>query len=171
MLTLAEVLGVAAPLQALPRFLISRLAGKYLHVFPPRVVILPDISLVLRQAEVLGNLVGDPTNRALPRQPGDILCRRFRCGFPPDPAQDILPHHPAAPSTLLADCLAETQAARKAGDLTAAPPSADSAQKLDPHNSQVLALCRILEQEVRHKRSQEELRALLTSFRTRLAGS
>ncbi len=50
--------------------------------------------------------------------------------------------------------LAESANARKVGELTRAQARAATAQRLDPHNSQVLALCRLLEQEIEEKRRQ-----------------
>jgi eukaryotic-like serine/threonine-protein kinase len=65
----------------------------------------------------------------------------------------------------VAQLLVETAAARKAGDLAGARTHAESAYRLDPHNSQILALCKVLEQEIEGKRRKEELRALLASAR------
>ncbi len=63
----------------------------------------------------------------------------------------------------VAQLLIETETARKAGDLTGARSHADSAYRLDPHNSQIMALCRILEQEFEEERREQELRAVLIS--------
>ena len=57
--------------------------------------------------------------------------------------------------------LAESANARKVGELTRAQARAATAQRLDPHNSQVLALCRLLEQEIEEKRLKEELRKVM----------
>jgi hypothetical protein len=65
--------------------------------------------------------------------------------------------------------LAESANARKVGELTRAQARAATAQRLDPHNSQVLALCRLLEQEIEEKRLKEELRKVMTSAREHLA--
>ena len=58
--------------------------------------------------------------------------------------------------------LAESANARKVGELTRAQARAATAQRLDPHNSQVLALCRLLEQEIEEKRVKEELRKVMS---------
>ena len=63
----------------------------------------------------------------------------------------------------VAQLLIETDTARKAGDLAGAKSHADSAYRLDPHNSQILALCSILEQEFEEERRKQELRAVLIS--------
>ena len=65
--------------------------------------------------------------------------------------------------------LAESANARKVGELTRAQARAATAQRLDPHNSQVLALCRLLEQEIEEKRLKEELRKVMTAAREHLA--
>jgi len=65
--------------------------------------------------------------------------------------------------------LAESANARKVGELTRAQARAATAQRLDPHNSQVLALCRLLEQEIEEKRLKEELRKVMTLVREHLA--
>ena len=65
--------------------------------------------------------------------------------------------------------LAESANARKVGELTRAQARAATAQRLDPHNSQVLALCRLLEQEIEEKRVKEELRKVMASAREHLA--
>jgi eukaryotic-like serine/threonine-protein kinase len=65
--------------------------------------------------------------------------------------------------------LQESANARKVGELTRAQSHAVSAQRLDPDNSQVLALCRALEQEIDEKRRREQLRAVLASVREHLA--
>ena len=65
--------------------------------------------------------------------------------------------------------LAESANARKVGELTRAQARAATAQRLDPHNSQVLALCRLLEQEIEEKRVKEELRKVMLSAREHLA--
>jgi hypothetical protein len=59
--------------------------------------------------------------------------------------------------------LAESANARKVGDLTRAQAFAATAQQLDPHNSQVLALSRLLEQRIEEKRLKEELRKEMAS--------
>jgi eukaryotic-like serine/threonine-protein kinase len=65
--------------------------------------------------------------------------------------------------------LAESANARKVGELTRAQARAATAQRLDPHNSQVLALCRLLEQEIEEKRVKEELRKVMAAAREHLA--
>ena len=55
------------------------------------------------------------------------------------------------------------------GELTRAQARAATAQRLDPHDSQVLALCRLLEQEIEEKRLKEELRKVMVSAREHLA--
>ena len=65
--------------------------------------------------------------------------------------------------------LAESANARKVGELTRAQARAATAQRLDPHNSQVLALCRLLEQEIEEKRVREELRTVMASAREHLS--
>ena len=65
--------------------------------------------------------------------------------------------------------LAESANARKVGELTRAQAHAASAHRLDPHNSQVLALCKLLEQELEEKRLREELRTVMASARQHLA--
>ncbi len=65
--------------------------------------------------------------------------------------------------------LAESANARKVGELTRAQARAATAQRLDPHNSQVLALCRLLEQEIEEKRVKEELRKVMLAAREHLA--
>jgi serine/threonine-protein kinase len=65
--------------------------------------------------------------------------------------------------------LSESANARKVGELTRAQARAATAQRLDPHNSQVLALCRLLEQEIEEKRVKEELRKVMLAARERLA--
>jgi eukaryotic-like serine/threonine-protein kinase len=67
--------------------------------------------------------------------------------------------------------LAESANARKVGELTRAQARAATAQRLDPHNSQVLALCRLLEQEIEEKRVKEELRKVMALVREHLAAS
>lgn len=67
--------------------------------------------------------------------------------------------------------LQESANARQMGELTRAQRHAISAQRLDPNNSQVLALCRALEQEINEKRRREELRAVLIAVRQHLASS
>jgi eukaryotic-like serine/threonine-protein kinase len=67
--------------------------------------------------------------------------------------------------------LAESANARKVGELTRAQARAATAQRLDPHNSQVLALCRLLEQEIEEKRLKEELRKVMVSAKEHLAAS
>jgi eukaryotic-like serine/threonine-protein kinase len=69
----------------------------------------------------------------------------------------------------VAQLLFESANARKTGELDRARSRASSAYQLDPNNSQVLALCRELEQEIEEKQLREELRAVLASFRERLA--
>ncbi|HTZ60109.1 MAG TPA: protein kinase [Acidobacteriaceae bacterium] len=65
--------------------------------------------------------------------------------------------------------LQESANARKMGELTRAQSHAASARQLDPNNSQILALCRALEQEIDEKRRREELRAVMASVREHLA--
>lgn len=65
--------------------------------------------------------------------------------------------------------LQESANARKVGELTRAQSRAATAQQLDPDNSQILALCRALEQEIDEKRRREELRTVLASAKERLA--
>src|SRR3984885_8921588 len=65
--------------------------------------------------------------------------------------------------------LAESANARKVGELTRAQARAATSQRLDPHNSQVLALCRLLEQEIEEKRVKEELRKVMASAKEHLA--
>ena len=65
--------------------------------------------------------------------------------------------------------LQESINARKAGELTRAQSHAASAHKLDPANSQILALCRALEQEIDERRRREELRTVLASAKEHLA--
>jgi eukaryotic-like serine/threonine-protein kinase len=67
--------------------------------------------------------------------------------------------------------LAESSSARKMGELTRAQMHAASAQRLDPNNSQVLAQCKLLEQEIEEKRVKEELRGLLATARQHLAAN
>jgi predicted Ser/Thr protein kinase len=71
----------------------------------------------------------------------------------------------------ISQLLAESANARKVGELTRAQARAATAQRLDPHNSQVLALCRLLEQEIEEKRLKEELRKVMASAREHLAAS
>jgi eukaryotic-like serine/threonine-protein kinase len=65
--------------------------------------------------------------------------------------------------------LAETANARKVGELTRAQAHVALAQKLDPQNSQILALCRLLQQEIEEKRLKEELRTVMASAKQHLA--
>jgi serine/threonine-protein kinase len=65
--------------------------------------------------------------------------------------------------------LYESANARKVGELTRAQIHAASAHRLDPQNSQILALCRALEQEIEEKRRREELRTVLAAAKERLA--
>ena len=69
----------------------------------------------------------------------------------------------------VAQLLFESANARKIGELDRARNRASSAYQLDPNNSQVLALCRELEQEIEEKQLREELRTVLASFQERLA--
>jgi eukaryotic-like serine/threonine-protein kinase len=69
----------------------------------------------------------------------------------------------------ISQLLAESANARKVGELTRAQARAATAQRLDPHNSQVLALCRLLEQEIEEKRLKEELRKVMVSAKEHLA--
>jgi serine/threonine-protein kinase len=69
----------------------------------------------------------------------------------------------------ISQLLAESANARKVGELTRAQARAATAQRLDPHNSQVLALCRLLEQEIEEKRVKEELRKVMVSAREHLS--
>jgi serine/threonine protein kinase len=69
----------------------------------------------------------------------------------------------------VAQLLFESANARKIGELDRARSRASSAYQLDPNNSQVLALCRELEQEIEEKQLREELRTVLASFQERLA--
>jgi predicted Ser/Thr protein kinase len=65
--------------------------------------------------------------------------------------------------------LQESANLRKKGELTRAQAQAASAQKLDPLNSQIMALCKVLEQEIEDKRRKEELRAILATASEQLA--
>jgi eukaryotic-like serine/threonine-protein kinase len=65
--------------------------------------------------------------------------------------------------------LHESANARKMGELTRAQTHAASAQRLDPSNSQILALCKVLEQEIEEKRHKEELRIVLAAAQEHLA--
>ena len=65
--------------------------------------------------------------------------------------------------------LQESANARKKGELTRAQAHAASAYKLDPLNSQIMALCKMLEQEIEDKRRKEELRAILATAAEQLA--
>jgi predicted Ser/Thr protein kinase len=65
--------------------------------------------------------------------------------------------------------LAESANARKVGELTRAQAHAALAQQLDPRNSQILALCRLLQQDIEEKRLKEELSTLMTSVWGHLA--
>jgi hypothetical protein len=65
--------------------------------------------------------------------------------------------------------LQESANARKKGELTRAQAHAASAQRLDPLNSQIMALCKMLEQEIEDKRRKEELRAILATAAEQLA--
>jgi serine/threonine protein kinase len=69
----------------------------------------------------------------------------------------------------VAQLLFESANARKIGELDRAKSRASSAYQLDPNNSQVLALCRELEQEIEEKQLREELRTVLASFQECLA--
>jgi eukaryotic-like serine/threonine-protein kinase len=68
----------------------------------------------------------------------------------------------------VAQLLAESVNARKVGELTRAQSRAALAKQLDPQNSQILALCRQLQQEIDEKRRKEELRAVMASAREHL---
>ena len=65
--------------------------------------------------------------------------------------------------------LQESANARKKGELTRAKVHASSAQRLDPLNSQIMALCKVLEQEIEDKRRREELRVVLEEVKEQLA--
>ena len=65
--------------------------------------------------------------------------------------------------------LQESANARKKGELTRAQVHAASAQRLDPLNSQIMALCKVLEQEIEEKRRREELRVVLEEVKEQLA--
>lgn len=69
----------------------------------------------------------------------------------------------------VAKLLQESANARKMGELTRAQTHAASAQRLDPQNSQIMALCRALEQEIEEKRRREELRIVLGAVKEHLA--
>ena len=69
----------------------------------------------------------------------------------------------------VAQLLQESANARKKGELTRAQTHAASAQRLDPLNSQIMALCKVLEQEIEGKRQREELRILLGTAKEQLA--
>lgn len=64
-----------------------------------------------------------------------------------------------------------TASARKAGDLKDAKAHAEIALQLDPHNSQVIALCKAIHQEIEEKQRKEELARLLESARQLLEGN
>lgn len=66
--------------------------------------------------------------------------------------------------------LVKTASARKSGDLKDAKAHAETARQLDPHNSQIIALCNVLQQEIEEKQRKEELRRLLVSARELLEG-
>lgn len=65
--------------------------------------------------------------------------------------------------------LFESANARKVGELTRAQIHAASAHRLDPQNSQIMALCKALEQEIEEKRRRDELRTVLAAAKERLA--
>ncbi len=69
----------------------------------------------------------------------------------------------------ISQLLAESANARKVGELTRAQAHAATAQQLDPQNSQILALCRLLQQEIEEKRAKEELRTVMASAKEHLA--
>jgi hypothetical protein len=66
--------------------------------------------------------------------------------------------------------LVRTASARKGGDLMDAKAHAETALQLDPHNSQIIALCNLLQQEIEEKQRKEELQRLLHSARQLLEG-
>jgi eukaryotic-like serine/threonine-protein kinase len=61
--------------------------------------------------------------------------------------------------------LMKTASARKGGDLKDAKAHAEIALQLDPHNSQIIALYHVLQQEIEEKQRKEDLRRLLDSAR------
>jgi hypothetical protein len=65
--------------------------------------------------------------------------------------------------------LQESANARKKGELTRAQLHAASAQRLDPLNTQIMALCKVLDQEIEEKRRREELRVFLDEVKEQLA--
>jgi serine/threonine-protein kinase len=65
----------------------------------------------------------------------------------------------------VAQLLLKTASARKNGDLHHAKAHAEWALKLDPHNSQIIELCNILQHEIEEKQRRDELRRLLDSAR------
>lgn len=69
----------------------------------------------------------------------------------------------------VAQLLQESANAREMGELTRAQTHAASAQRLDPHNSQIMALCKVLEHEILEKRHREELRLVLAAAKEHLA--
>jgi serine/threonine protein kinase len=68
----------------------------------------------------------------------------------------------------VAQLLHESANARKMGELKRAQAHAASAQRLDPHNSQIMALCKVLEQEIEEKQQKEELRVVLAAAKEHL---
>jgi eukaryotic-like serine/threonine-protein kinase len=65
--------------------------------------------------------------------------------------------------------LQESANARKKGELSRAQSQAASAQRLDPLNTQIMALCKVLGQEIDEKRRREELRVFLEEVKEQLA--
>jgi hypothetical protein len=65
--------------------------------------------------------------------------------------------------------LHESANARKKGELSRAQSQAASAQRLDPLNTQIMALCKALGQEIDEKRRREELRVFLDEVKEQLA--
>jgi hypothetical protein len=65
--------------------------------------------------------------------------------------------------------LQESANARKKGELSRAQSQAASAQRLDPLNTQIMALCKALGQEIDEKRRKEELRVFLEEVKEQLA--
>ena len=64
--------------------------------------------------------------------------------------------------------LHESANARKKGELSRAQSQAASAQRLDPLNTQIMALCKALGQEIDEKRRKEELRVFLDEVKEQL---
>jgi hypothetical protein len=65
--------------------------------------------------------------------------------------------------------LQESANARKKGELSRAQSQAASAQRLDPLNTQIMALCKALGQEIDEKRRKEQLRVFLDEVKEQLA--